>query len=263
VPLAATANGGLVVDLRDIRFAEPTLTLRLAASQQVHAARGMPFAIVPPHRPRVRDYLARAGLAVSMGMDPQPQGADVLMPVTRITRIDGVERKVARLAEAAESLPKGLAPASNALVLALSELAANACSHGESDHGAFVLAQQFGTSRLVLAVGDLGVGIPVHLRGALPGIGQSEQARLIAQALEPGVTGVKGEVRGNGLPKTVDTLREAGMAAAELGIWSGAGRVSVQMRATPGHRRRIANVGSYTPGTWVEVVLASNSALRA
>jgi hypothetical protein len=51
-----------------------------------------------------------------------------------------------------------------------------------------------------------------------------------------------------------------GMPAAELSIWSGVGRVSVQMR--PGLRSRIADVTSYTPGAWIEVVLASSQTGR-
>jgi len=266
VPLAATDAGGLVLDLTDIQFAEPTLALRLAASEAVHDAEGIPFGVVPPRRPKVRDYLARAGLADLMGLEDPPQASDVMMPITRVRRVSDVEGVVEqfgnRLDDASDLLPGRLAGAADALVVALSELCGNACSHGRNDHGTFVLAQRFGASRLVLAIGDLGVGIPVHLREALSLSEQTAQAEVIRQALERGVTGVRGQIRGNGLPATVEAIRELGMPAAELGIWSGAGRVRAQMRPQPALRHRVRDVSSYTQGTWIEVVLSSTPSGR-
>src|SRR5260221_2399973 len=265
VPLRATTNGGVLLDLSEVEFAEPTLALRLAASEAVHEGEGAPFGIVPTNGRNVRNYLGRAGLAKHMGHEEQPRPEAVLMPVTRIAEPREVEPAAERLAQAAAKLPGGLAPTNHALVLALSELCANACSHGCNDHGTFVLAQRFGSSRLVLAVGDLGIGIPVHLGEALHAANDEVQGRLIARALERGVSGVNGkaeghgngEVRGNGLPKILDTLRELGMPAAEFSVWSGMGRVSVRMRPQPQTRRRVGDVGSHTLGTWIEAVLAS------
>jgi hypothetical protein len=270
IPLKATANGGVLLDLSEVRFAEPTLALRLAASEAVHAAEGAPFEIVPPRDTKVRNYLGRAGLAKHMGLAEQPHAKDVLMPITRIADSSEVEPTAERLAGAAAKLPGALAPTNHALVLALGELCDNACSHGENDHGTFVLAQRFGSSRLVLAVGDLGVGIPVHLGEALQTRQDVAQAKLIARALKRGVSGANGhgevdsngEVRGNGLPKILETLRGLGMPAAEFGVWSGVGRVGVRMRPQPQTRRRVDDVNSRTVGTWIEVVLSSTLAGR-
>jgi anti-sigma regulatory factor (Ser/Thr protein kinase) len=235
------------------------LTLRLAASEAVHRARGLPFSIVPPRQAAVRAYLSRAGLAHSMGLPEQSQQTDVLVPATRISKSSGVEPVGEELASAANALPPALTSTADALVLALSELGGNACSHGKSEHGAFVLAQRFGSKRLVLAVGDLGMGIPDHLSQALPPANRlNKESQVIAHALQRGVSGVpNGDGRGNGLPRTLQTIREVGMPVADLSIWSGAGRVSVQMR--PGLRRRVADVTSYTTGAWIEVVLASSA----
>jgi hypothetical protein len=261
VPLDPAANGGLELDLSGVRFAGPTLALRLAAADAVHSASGVPFTIVPPRSSRARAYLARTGLAARMGLEQPAQAADVLMPITRIDHSSGVEPAAEQLQKAAVALPGGLAQAAPALVLALSELGGNACIHGESDHGAFMLAQRFGRSRLVLAVGDLGVGIPAHLGEALHADRRTGEAGLIARALKPGVTGVRNgspdENHGNGLPNLLETIRDLGMPEAELCIWSGVGRVSVRMRSQP-VRPRLNDIGSFTRGTWIEVVLASS-----
>jgi hypothetical protein len=250
-----------VLDLTGVRFAEPTLALRLAASEAVHAAHEAPFEIVPPRNRRVRDYLGRAGLARQMGLPERPGTEDVLMPITRLADPCEVEPAVEQLAHAAKQLPGALAGTHHALTAALGELGGNACSHGKNEHGAFALAQRFGSSRVVLAVGDLGVGIPVHLGEALRAREGEAQASLVAKALERGVSGaaaVDGEVRGNGLPSTIEKLRGQSMPTAEFGVWSGTGRVGIRMRPQPYVRRRINDVSSHTVGTWIEVVISSN-----
>jgi len=264
VPLEAVA-GGVTIDLGAVRFAAPTLALRLAASKAVHEAADEPFGLLPPSDRRVRDYLARAGLATQMGVEVPPDSADVLIPMTRIgPGSEGVETTVKGLQEATESLPKNLARSKDALVLALSELGGNACSHGDNPHGTFILAQRLGSSHLVLAVGDVGVGIPTHLGAALGSNGRADEGKLIAKALEPGVTGVRDappeEKRGSGLPRLLETIRDLEMPAAEFCIWSGVGRVNVRMRSRPATRRSVLDVRSKTPGTWTEVVLTSRQA---
>lgn len=264
VPLETVA-GGVTIDLGAVQFAAPTLALRLAASEAVHEAAGEPFKLLPPTDQRVRGYLARAGLAKQMGVSPPSEAADVLVPITRIEpHSDGVEATARVLQDATVSLPNGLAASKEALVLALSELGGNACSHGDNPHGTFILAQRLGPSHLVLAVGDVGVGIPTHLGEALGANGRVEEGKLIARALEPGVTGVRNappeEKRGSGLPRLLETIRDLGMPAAEVCIWSGVGRVNVRMRSNPAPRRSVVNVRSKTPGTWTEVVLASRQA---
>jgi hypothetical protein len=267
VPLEPTPNG-VVIDLDALKFAAPTLALRLAASDAVHDADGKPFAIDPPQDRRARNYLARIGLAEMMGLEPPaPRAADVLVPVTRVPCSSDVEPTAVQLEKAAGTLPAELKQPIKALVHALSELGGNACSHGDNEHGTFVLAQRFGPSNLVLAVGDLGVGIPVHLGKAQRNGNRAAEAELIAEALEPGVTGVRdkrpNEEHGNGLPEIVERIRALEMPATELTIWSGFGRVSVQTRSQPTPRRFIRKVSSYTPGTWIEVVLTSREAGRA
>lgn len=255
LPLRATACDGVLVDLADVAFAAPTLALRLAASA-VHAAAGTDFQVVAPASKRVRRYLASAGLSGLLGLADDPPGEAMLLPITRIAHPDDVEQAGERLQSAlATRLPCQLAPCADALMLALSELCDNACTHGKSEHGAFLMAHRDSQERLLLAVGDLGVGIPEHLSSALHGtLQKGEEGRLIAQALRPGVSGASVD-RGNGLPRIIETVRELALPRAELAIWSGAGRISVRLGGVLERRSRV--VGCDTPGAWVEIVLAS------
>jgi anti-sigma regulatory factor (Ser/Thr protein kinase) len=258
LPLRTTECEGVLVDLADVVFATPTLALRLAASAAVHAAAGTDFQVLPPVSDRVCRYLARAGLNSLLGVAEHHPGADVLLPVTRIEQAEEVEQAGERLQAAlASGLPRQLKPCSDALMLALSELCDNACSHGKSEHGAFLMAQREGPNRLLLAVGDLGVGIPEHLSSALNGttLERGEEGRLIARALQRGVSGASVD-RGNGLPQIIETVRELELPHAELAIWSGVGRITVRLGDV--HERRPRIVGCDTPGAWVEIVLASS-----
>jgi hypothetical protein len=260
VPLHSPAPGGLAIDLTEVRFAEPTLALRLAASATVHRRAGVPFLIAPPRQASVRKYLARTGLAQEMGIPDADPGRDILLPITKIAECAEVEPAGERLHEALEAIAPGtFGSGKEALKCAFSELCDNACTHGESEHGVFLLAQRYGPRHLVLAVGDLGIGIPSHLSGAQPELGQEHQGSRIAMAMEPGISGASGPKRGDGLPDILEAIREPQLADSQLRIWSGEGRV-IHGPSTRKPEGRV--VSSYTPGTWAEVVVASKGSVN-
>ncbi len=248
-------RGGLHLDMSAVEFADPTMAVRLAAVRTLHEQTGRPFAISPPPATPVRRYLARAGLGRLVGEEPCAGGADMLLPVTHLRRQAQIDPLGEELEVALGKLPRGLAAGAAQLNCAFSELCLNACTHGKSDHGAFVMLQRLGPDHLVLVVGDLGVGIPDHVVGHLPDLAGFNEGRRIANALRLGVSGA-GAKRGDGLARIVESIRKAGKPAGELRIWSGTGRV----RMRPGERR--ANdwtVGSRTQGTWAEFLLSSGT----
>jgi hypothetical protein len=252
VPLRDAEPGGVRIDLSDLKFAEPTLALRLGASSKVHEEARVPFEIVAPSRAAVRSYLARTGLAEAMELEPCECGPDVLIPITRIEKPQEVDPLGEELQSLLKDEPTEVASVSGAVMSAFSELCDNACTHGRSKHGMFLLVQRFG-SRLVLAVGDLGIGIPQHLSDAKPELAKLDHAKLIAEALQPGVTATHKPKRGKGLPDLIEAIRNAENAGSELRIWSGEGRVILRY---PRNRREVRVVGASTPGTWAEVVLS-------
>jgi hypothetical protein len=243
--------------MEEVEFADPTMALRLAAWATMYEAVGEPFEISPPPEPVVQRYFARAGLAEFIGVKPLEGGADILLPVTRVHRSREVDRVGERLEEALGRLPARLAAGAPQLKRAFSELCDNACTHGESDHGMFLMLQRYGSRRVVLIVGDLGIGIPDHLGTNLPDLGQFDEGQRIARALRPGVSARNGESgdRGDGLARIVAAIRSSEFAGSELRIWSGTGRVRVRR---PGRGTNDWLVGSHTRGTWAEFVLTSN-----
>jgi anti-sigma regulatory factor (Ser/Thr protein kinase) len=260
VPLHSPALGGLAIDLAEVKFAEPTLALRLAASASVHRCAEVPFLIAAPRDESVRAYLARAGLAREMGLPEPSPSDDILLPATRIQECSEVEPVGERLQEALEALvPASFDAGKEALMCAYSELCDNACTHGESEHGTFVLAQRYGPQHLVLAIGDLGKGIPDHLASAQPQLEEEHSGSRIARALEPGISGAEGTERGDGLPDILTAIGEPQLADSQLRIWSGEGRV---IHRPTRNRLEGRLVAAYTPGTWAEVVVASSGNIR-
>jgi len=252
VPLLEPVEGGVRIDLRELEFAEPTLALRLAASAAIHEEAEAPFEIVAPRRASVRNYLARTGLAEAMGLVPCDCGPDVLIPITQATRSNEIDPLGEELQEMLKDEPPHVASVSGAVMSAFSELCDNACTHGRGQHGMFLLVQRL-DSRLVLAVGDLGVGIPAHLGRSDRRLATLDDANLIAEALRPGVTATHGPKRGKGLPDLLEEIRTAESPSSELRIWSGEGRV---IHRFPKNRREVRVVGAHTRGTWAEVVLS-------
>lgn len=105
------------------------------------------------------DVLTRLPPRTPVGSRPRRCGLDVTPSL----------RAPLRLGELlAAHFAVGLARLGSAFVMATSELADNAVIHGRNEVGAYVAAQRYKTTRCVLSIGDLGVGIPEHLRRAYP-----------------------------------------------------------------------------------------------
>jgi hypothetical protein len=239
----------------EVSFIEPTMALRLAAAAQRHAAADEPLLIDPLPAPKACSYLERIGLGGLMESEIRPGGADVLIPVTHIAHTDELNPLGEKLELSLHKhLPQRFHRLGSQLKRAYSELGDNACTHGESEHGTFLLLQRYGRDQVLLAVGDLGIGIPRHISTAIPGLGGKDDGRRIAEALRQGMSG-GGDERGDGLARIVAAIRRAEFAESELRIWSGAGRVRVR-KATHGTNDWL--VGSRTQGTWAEFVLRSS-----
>lgn len=70
----------------------------------------------------------------------------------------------------------------------------------------------------MLAIGDLGIGIPKHLRRIY---NESSDRKLLRKALGEGVTGTGDSNRGNGIPSVLGEAKEARIRHALLEIRSG------------------------------------------
>lgn len=138
--------------------------------------------------------------------------------------------------------------------MAVSELCGNALQHGRDDLGAYVAADRAegDLSTFRLAIADLGIGIPEHIRARHPE--WQDDAAAIVRALQRGISGTDDPYRGNGFAEVLDDAVDKALVRANssvnLDIRSSRGRVVVdlvdgrqQPRAEPISRPR--------RGTWI------------
>jgi hypothetical protein len=117
--------------------------------------------------------------------------------------------------------------------MAIGELCDNALQHGRNELGAYIAADRViePQRELRLAIADLGIGIPEHIRGQHPE--WQDDTAAIARALEPGVTGTGDPDRGNGFAEVFHEALETdlvrAMSAAQIDIRSSKGRVAVKV----------------------------------
>jgi hypothetical protein len=247
-----------VLDLSALDFAGPHLVTRVAAWLDLQARFDRAVTVVPPRDQRVANYLSRVGLA-----DNLPDACDfplcsvrardrrdALLELTRVRSPDEIDDMALRLGRLLGAHFAGpFASIVRAMVLSLQELCDNATTHGESDLGAYVAAQRYQSSRCILAIGDLGVGIPEHIRRTHRGLDRDGAA--IAHATRPGATGTHDDDRGDGYRAMLATVRRGRVPATDLAIWSGTGRHRVQLRGAGTGETRTLDDAPVTAGTWI------------
>ena len=148
----------------------------------------------------------------------------------------------------------GLSGLAEAFTRTVGEISDNATTHGHSRVGtSYVAAQRYEHDRCVLAIGDLGVGIPEHMRRTFPGL--QDDGEAIREATKEGVSGTGDPLRGVGYQYVIDGLKETKIAHGELCVWSGNGRFRVETQNGIQERRRAWSVEEATSGTWVRLEL--------
>ena len=126
--------------------------------------------------------------------------------------------------------------------MAISELCDNAIQHGANELGAYVIADRTNDPQpcFRMAIADLGIGIPEHIRARHPE--WQDDTAAISRVLDRGVTGTGDPHRGNGYAEVLDLAHAAQLqrtqSALSLDIRSAKGRVEValvdgSMRPTP------------------------------
>jgi hypothetical protein len=176
--LSLDLDGGAAnLDLANIAFVDAYALTGLACFVASAARDGLPVRVVLPVEPHVRSWLSRMHLGdVLEAFDVQVEGEVV-----------------------------------NQLFEATGELGANVVEHAGSPSGGFVAAQRYkaGTpgERIIVAVGDAGIGIRASLR---PRYGDMTDDAAIRRAVQWHVSRVPEEGRGQGLPGVVDGVRGLG-----------------------------------------------------
>jgi hypothetical protein len=253
----------IVLDLSDLEYVDALLLARMRGFIDLNAAAGRRIEIVRPNKPWVCSYLEWMHLAgelpgncdCDLAALKAPGTSKILIPVTRLrspTDVVDLEQALGDLYLAHFSGP--LAKLAEAFTRTVGEISDNATTHGKSSVGvSYVAAQRYKQERCVLAVGDLGIGIPTHMRRAFSELGDDGDA--IRVATREGKSGTGDPQRGIGYQYVIDGLKDKRIASGELCVWSGQGRFRVETRAGIQERRRAWTIDEATGGTWVRLEL--------
>jgi anti-sigma regulatory factor (Ser/Thr protein kinase) len=230
----------VVLDAQALRFAVPTFLLRLRAFVEWHQIRGHSVTVLAPTNDAVATYMARMGVAnglpdgIFIGLPDisSPGNSDVLIPITQLREFQEVDE----LGEQVFKLFLGhcdddVSVFASAMHMAVSELCANAVEHGENPCGCYVAAQRYERPhrRTVLSLGDLGVGIPAHMRKQFAQLKGDRTA--LREALKEGVTATGKDERGIGFTSVIEEAMSSQMRYATLDIHSGTAQL--QQIVTP------------------------------
>jgi hypothetical protein len=247
------------IDASAVRFAVPTFLLRLRSFAEWHLDRGHSVCIRCPASERVAEYMARAEIAKGLpegtfvGLPDLPDAteSDVLIPVRQLREAADVDRLGEKLVPLFESHSDDVAVFANAMHMATSELCGNAVEHGVNPLGCYVAAQRYDRPfrRTILALGDLGIGIPGHMRKRFKDLAGDRSA--LREAVKHGVTGTEEEHRGNGFHWVMDAAEQSLMRYATLDIRSGEGQLQQILRVEQDGLQTQTRLAPFKIGTWV------------
>jgi len=245
---------GLALDCCALRLPiHPMFVVRLQIFLEWHRALDRSVRIVPPDDRATRRVFDQLGIGST---DPTQGEEDTVVPVTRLRDENGVEGVAAATRQVLEHQLTDVARLGDAAFYAVSELCGNALEHGRNDLGAFVAVRREVEPRrqVTVAIGDLGIGIPEHLRRVYPEL--SEDGYAIARAMEPGVSGTDDPHRGYGYDWVFEKALTSASHMARLEIHSLRGFYAteiIQEKRTPTG----FPAANYKRGTWVSLDLVS------
>jgi hypothetical protein len=230
-------RGVAVVDLARASFVDAYALTAVACFIASSANDGLRVELGVPEHPDVRSWLSRMHLGDvidTFGIDvvgvlprvAERDRRDTLIELERFDDSHGSHRLAAFIWERLEGGADG--EVVNQLFEAAGELGQNVVEHAESPVGGFIAAQRYkaGTpeERIVVAVGDAGIGIRESLRARY---GDMADADAIRRAVQWNVSSIADEGRGQGLPGVVDGVRGLG---GTVWIRSGAASRTVTRR---------------------------------
>lgn len=246
----------------------PTFLLRLRTFVDWHIAEGREAVVLGPKDFNVGCYLARmridrglpAGTFPELPHVAEHDQRDVLVPITRLRELTEVDALAEDLSQLVYAQGSDLAFLADAIHMGFSELCANAVEHGDSPHGCYVAAQRYARPKphSMLAVGDLGIGIPNHVRRLNPDL--TPDQRAIEEATKPGISGAQiegGTPRGYGFHHVFEEARAAAaLRYAKLEIRSCKGLYRANLNAR-GELRGQRNASGNKRGSWVSLELGT------
>lgn len=181
---------------------------------------------------------------------------EIILPATPLREYQDVEDVAERTRKILEYQLRDVSRLGPAAFMAVSELCNNAVEHGHNPLGAYIAVRRVTEPQpqVTIAICDLGIGIPEHLRQRQPEL--SDDSHAIAVSTEPGVSGTGDPHRGYGFDAVFDTALTSAMTEARFRILSSRGFFDeriVQERHIP----TVHPAAQYRRGTWVVCDLIS------
>lgn len=239
LPLDREILGPVLVDASRLHDCHPMFALRLRIFVDWHLAAGHSIRVVPPADADAAQRLADLGVATDLDSqaivlpEPRADRRDEMLPLVRFSDYTAVE-DIAH--DAVDLLHRQVTPFGSwgdAIYMAIGELCDNALQHGVNELGAYIVADRITEPRreLRLAIVDLGIGIPEHIRSRHPE--WQDDTAAITRALVRGVSGTGDPHRGNGFAEVFDAALQTDLvrasSAADVDIRSSKGRVGVRI----------------------------------
>lgn len=246
LPLDQGLPGKLTIDITELREPIfPMFCVRLRMFVEWHQSQGHEVVLREP-----ADEGSRRAIQAMLGTD-KADSDNLVLAVTNLREFSDVEQVSTDVLNRIEYELTDVSPTGVPIQMAMSELANNAVEHGVNPLGALVAARRMthadGTY-VSLAVADLGIGIPEHIRQVHPE--WDDDSFAIAQALEIHVSGTGRSHRGNGFDAVFDDALLGAMQGADFTILSARGHHKVTMY----DGKRIAEIfpsPRYRRGTWI------------
>lgn len=244
------------MDCRQLRLPiHPMFALRLRVFLDWHRSAGREVTVMPPDDPEALTVF------LALQADPAsstagPDDGDEILPITQLEGHGAVEQVAERTREILEYQLTDLAPLGQAAFMAIAELCDNAVDHGRNPLGAYVAARRVVEPRrqVSIAIGDLGVGIPEHIRQRYPE--WSDDSYAIAHATQPHITGTGERHRGIGFSEVFDAALTSSLHAARLDIHSANGFFRLQT-VQETQKPEAFPASRFKRGTWITYELVS------
>ncbi len=229
LPLSDGLPDRLSLDTSSVKHPpHPLFAVRLRMFIDWHRARGRDVTALPDPPLDALAALVPSGFADLFDHrsdDAVLSDPGLIVPATVLTeelQVDDAADSVQRLIEYEM---EDVAVLGSAVFHAISELCSNALQHGRHELGVICAARRRVDPRrqIDVAIGDLGMGIPEHLRGQHPE--WFDDSHAIAQAMEPGVSGTGDPHRGYGFTHTFEAALTSTLHAARIEVHSANGYV--------------------------------------
>lgn len=255
LPLSHELPSALALDCTNLRLPiHPMFAVRLRVFIEWHRHEGREVTVTPPIDSQTRKVFRAMQIDPDLGA-AESEG-DTILPVTRLDQSNDAEDVARSIREILEYQLPDVSSLGQAAFMAVAELCDNALDHGRNALGAYVAARRVAEPRrqVSVAISDLGIGIPEHIRQRYPE--WSDDGWAIAHATEAHVTGTGDRHRGIGFSEIQESALTSSLYAARLDIHSASGFFRLQI-VQESKKVEVFPAARFRRGTWITYDLVS------